>query len=118
MTRLLQQPRAGAVADVNTGRSRTGVVAEINRLTVEERKLSDERNELHARIDAIYLSAPLTAGEVALLDELEGLEFNLSSRRTRLHLEIDVLRAEVGLPPWRQSRYDTGDQEQPPVELV
>lgn len=91
MTVFLRQPRAG-------------VVAEINRLTVEERKLSDERNELHARIDETYLAAPLSSEDVALLDELEGLEYILSSQRARVHLRIDQLRAQIGLPPWRQSR--------------
>jgi hypothetical protein len=91
--------------------SRTGVVAELDRLAVEERELSDRRNELHRRIDAIYLAAPLTAEDVSLLDELEGLEHNLSSERARLHLRIDDLRAEIGLPPWRQSLEDANETQ-------
>ncbi len=104
MTVLLQQ-------------SRTGVVAEIKRLGVEERQLSDQRNELHARIDALYLAAPLTSDDVAALDELEGLEFNLSSRRARLHQRIDDLRASIGLPPWRQ-RHGDGSEEQSAIEIL
>ncbi len=104
MTVLLQQ-------------SRTGVVAEIKRLSVEERQLSDQRNELHAQIDALYLAAPLTSDEVAALDELEGLEFNLSSKRARLHQRIDDLRASIGLPPWRERHYD-GDDEQAATEML
>lgn len=94
--------------------SRTGVVAEINRLTVEERDLSDRRNDLHARIDAIYLAAPLTPEDIAVLDELEGLEYNLSSQRARLHVRIDDLRAEIGLPPWRENR----DEAQAAAEIL
>jgi hypothetical protein len=97
--------------------SRTGVVAELDRLAVEERELSDRRNELHRRIDAIYLAAPLTAEDVSLLDELEGLEHNLSSERARLHLRIDDLRAEIGLPPWRQSLEDA-DETQAAAEIL
>ena len=117
MKATLQQPRTGEVADVNTGRSRAWVVAEIDRMTVEERKLSDQRNELHARIDAIYLNAPLSAEEVVALDELEGLEYNLSSRRARLHLAIDDLRAEIGLPPWRH-RHESSSEAQPAAEIA
>ncbi len=116
MSKLLQQPRTGEVADTDTAQHRVSVLAEIDRLTVEERRLSDERNELHARIDAIYLRAPLSPEEVLALDELEGLEFNLSSRRARLHLEIDDRRAEIGLPPWRL-RHGTSRDSRPP-EIV
>lgn len=99
------------VMDRVAQQSRTGVVAELDRLAVEERGLSDRRNELHQRIDAIYLSAPLTDEDVSLLEELEGFEYNISSERARLHLRIDDLRSEIGLPPWRLRDEETNEAE-------
>ena len=97
--------------------SRTGVVAELDRLAIAERELSDRRNELHQRIDAIYLAAPLTDEDVSLLDELEGLEHNISGQRARMHLRIDELRAEIGLPPWRL-RLEETDEVQVASEIL
>jgi predicted transcriptional regulator len=77
--------------------------AELSRLDTEEREISAQRQELHERIDAIYLSAPLSDADASLLDELEELELRTSERRRRLHLKIDELRAQVGLPPWREA---------------
>lgn len=92
-----------AVMDVNA-QARQDVIEEIERLTLLERQISDQRNELHARIDGICQRAPLTPEDTRFLDELEALEFDISARRARLHLRIDDLRAAIGLPRWRQGR--------------
>lgn len=84
--------------------NRHEVLAEIDRLTVYERAISDRRNELHDQIDRMYLAAPVDPDQVAELHELEALEREVSTRRAELHRQIDYLRAKIGLPPWRESR--------------
>ena len=87
---------------VDPSLDRDGVVSEIERLTLDERAISDRRNTLHARIDSIYLAAPLQSDDVVLLDGLEALEQQVSAQRARVHEEIDVLRLSIGLPRWRE----------------
>lgn len=89
-------------AKTNPELDRGHVAVEIDRLTAEERAISDKRNTLHDRIDTIYLAAPLQPEDVVLLDELETLERQISAQRTKLHDEIDVLRLSIGLPRWRE----------------
>jgi hypothetical protein len=74
------------------------VATELGMLEQEERALSWRRRELHAEIDRLYLAAPLTGDQIALLDRLEGEERMISTRRQTLHREIDGRRAGMGLP--------------------
>lgn len=76
-------------------------------LTADERLISANRRALHRSIDAIYMSAPLNSRQTAELDLLETQERNVSAQRHRLHAQIDALRAEMGLPRWREGRFGT-----------
>ena len=81
-------------------RAREQIAGDLDRLNAAEREISVRRRALHERIDAVYLSAPLTDAQRVLLDQLEEDERQISGTRRRLHRRIDTLRAEIGLPPW------------------
>lgn len=81
----------------------TDVPSQLKLLELEERAVSRQRRELHEQIDRLYLHAPLDDAETALLDELEELERSISRKRRRLHETIDALRAQIGLPRWRDA---------------
>ena len=52
-------------------RAREQIAGDLGQLNAAEREISARRRAFHQRIDAIYLSAPLTDGQRALLDQLE-----------------------------------------------
>jgi len=88
----------------NTQRGRVSVTRELTVLGLKERAVSRRRRELHEQIDRLYLSAPLDDGQTAQLDQLEALEEAVSRQRRMLHEQIDELRAQIGLPRWREAR--------------
>lgn len=81
------------------------VTRELLRLAVKERAISRRRRALHQEIDDLYLTAPLDADTAARLDRLEERERSISRERRQLHERIDELRAQIGLPRWRD-RHD------------
>lgn len=87
-----------------TQRSRLSVTRELTMLGLKERAVSRRRRELHEQIDRLYLSAPLDDSKTAQLDQLETLEGAVSRQRRMLHEQIDELRAQIGLPRWREAR--------------
>jgi hypothetical protein len=76
------------------------LLTELAELNTGERAISDRRNELHAQIDRVYMTAPLDPAKTALLDRLEGEERSISEQRRQLHAVIDGLRGRVGQPHW------------------
>ena len=80
------------------------VKVELARLDIEERTISGRRNQLHRRIDSLYLRAPLGPEEAQLLHQLERLEEEVSRERRELHARIDEIRQSIGLPTWREER--------------
>jgi hypothetical protein len=87
---------------IDSPRDRERILAEIEELQKTERLVSDGRRELHRRIDAAYLRAPLEEGRLALIMQLERDERAVSATRNGLHRRIDTLRASIGLPPVRR----------------
>ncbi len=80
------------------------ITAELAGLSVEERELSGRRQVIHAQIDRLYLAAPLDGSDITRLEQLEAAEREISLQRWRLYCEIDMVRASVGLRPWRSTR--------------
>lgn len=78
-----------------------GVHRQLDRLGRMERAISARRRQLHHDIDHLYLAAPLDEDQMRELDRLETKEQTVSRQRRRLHDTIDELRAEIGLPRWR-----------------
>lgn len=104
------RPRAlsADITGMDTELRHNDVMRQLDRLAMLERQISDRRNRLHDDIDELYLAAPLDSAQTALLDELEDEERSVSRQRRRLHETIDELRAEIGLPRWRdQHELDT-----------
>ena len=85
----------------------SGIESKLAELNELENEISARRRVLHRRIDALYLSAPLNAEQVATLDRFEGNELLLSSERRTLHAQIDGLRARIGLPRTRDAQWTT-----------
>ncbi len=81
---------------------RPWIPTELVRLDRHELGLSQRRRRLHDEIDRLYLRAALDDEETTLLSELEGIEQKTSEERRVLHRRIDEVRAELGLPDWRQ----------------
>jgi hypothetical protein len=74
-------------------------------LDEDARAISDRRRDLHRRIDALYLRAPLDDEQVTQLDLLENEERIIVAERRELHMQIDVLRVQVGLPRSRDAQW-------------
>lgn len=74
---------------------------DLDRLGQLECEVSKRRRQLHRQIDDLYLAAPLDDAQMAELDELEETERAVSRQRRKLHETIDELRANIGLPRWR-----------------
>ena len=79
------------------------ITNELMRLDRVEVEISRRRADLHRRIDRVYLRSPFNEEDTALLDELERQELQISHDRRILHDEIDMLRAQIGLPRWREA---------------
>lgn len=79
----------------------SGVTRQLDRLGHLERAVSARRRQLHHDIDQLYLAAPLDENQMQELDRLETMEQAVSRQRRRLHDTIDELRAQIGLPRWR-----------------
>ena len=77
------------------------------RLGQLERTVSARRRQVHHDIDRLYLAAPLDDTQMRQLDRLEAIEQAVSGERRQLHETIDDLRAQIGLPRWR----DEHDQD-------
>ena len=77
------------------------IVRDLDQLGRLERTISRRRRQLHDEIDELYLAAPLDDAQMAELDELEETEQAVSRERRKLHETIDELRAQIGLPRWR-----------------
>ena len=92
----------------------SAIVTKLATLKDGEQAISARRNLLHRRIDRLYLSAPLGAEDVRLLDMLEGQEREVSEERRTLHAQINALRAQVGLPRSR----DLGGTASPELSNV
>lgn len=87
--------------DTTTTPHLIGVHRQLDRLGRMERAVSVRRRQLHHDIDQLYLAAPLDEAQMRELDRLEAKEQAVSRRRRELHSTIDELRAEIGLPRWR-----------------
>jgi hypothetical protein len=72
-------------------------------LELHELSISAHRRELHGRIDALYINAPLAEEQIALLDLLEDEERDISAQRRRLHEQVDELRRRSGVAPLKPS---------------
>jgi hypothetical protein len=76
-------------------------------LEERERTVSARRRRLHDRIDYARGTGAAEADPDALA-RLHADERAVSDERRRLHAEIDALRAELGLPPFRERRREEG----------
>ncbi len=81
---------------------RQSVIVELAKLDIRERTISGRRNQIHRRIDSLYLRAPLDAEQAELLRLLESMEEEVSRERRAIHAHIDEVRASIGLPTWRE----------------
>ena len=79
-------------------------------LELQELSISAHRSELHGRIDALYINAPLAEEQIVLLDLLEDEERQISTQRRRLHEHIDELRVHAGLPTHRRNSPTASDR--------
>jgi hypothetical protein len=77
------------------------IVRDLIRLGQLERAVSARRRQVHHDIDQLYLAAPLDETQMQELDRLEAVEQAVSGERRKLHETIDDLRAQIGLPRWR-----------------
>lgn len=93
---------------MNTRHTQSSITRELAELGLVERAISKQRRELHDEIDQLYLSAPLDDARMAQLDALEASEQSVSRERRKLHERIDELRAQIGLPRWRE-QHDLDD---------
>jgi chromosome segregation ATPase len=87
-----------------TAAEAAAITNELAELDAQEKEISRRRADLQRQIDRIYLSAPLNADDIAWLDKLERQEQAISKERRTLHARIDRLRAQIGLPRWREAR--------------
>jgi hypothetical protein len=85
------------------------VMVELAKLDIQERTISGRRNQIHRRIDSLYLRAPLGHEDTQLLHQLEGLEEQVSRERRDLHARIDEIRGSIGLPTWRDQHHRKPD---------
>ena len=74
-------------------------------LELHELSISAHRRELHGRIDALYINAPLAEEQMALLDLLEDEERQISTQRRSLHERIGELRVHAALPTHRRNSH-------------
>lgn len=81
---------------------RSAIMIELAKLDIQERTISGRRNQIHRRIDSLYLQAPLDDDKAKLLQLLERLEEEVSRERRDLHAYIDEVRTSIGLPTWRE----------------